>query len=111
MPSDQLLTQFPEQMRVTKQWRWGGEHYQKTSEAWLSKLDQQRKTILPILVDTYGKREAARWLIRWRLFFMAVAELFGYREGTEWYVSHYLLVPQSAEKTNIVFSEREYSSF
>ncbi|MEQ8636285.1 SAM-dependent methyltransferase [Gimesia maris] len=111
MPSDQLLTQFPEQMRVTKQWRWGGEHYQKTSEAWLSKLDQQRKTILPILVDTYGKREAARWLIRWRLFFMAVAELFGYREGTEWYVSHYLLVPQSAEKTNIVSSEREYSSF
>lgn len=111
MPSDQLLTQFPEQMRVTKQWRWGGEHYQKTSEAWLSKLDQQQQTILPILVDAYGKREAARWLIRWRLFFMAVAELFGYRNGTEWYVSHYLLEPQSADTTKSVSPEREYSSF
>ncbi|QDT90073.1 SAM-dependent methyltransferase [Gimesia algae] len=111
MPSDQLLTQFPEQMRVTKQWRWGGEHYQKTAEAWLSKLDQQRKTIMPILAATYGKRQAARWLIRWRLFFMAVAELFGYREGTEWYVSHYLLEPTSADTTKAVSVEREYSSF
>lgn len=111
MPSDQLLTEFPEQMRVAKQWRWEGRHYEKTAEAWLSKLDQQREMIIPVLAATYGKKQAARWLIRWRLFFMAVAELFGYRDGTEWYVSHYLLEPQSAEKANGVSAAKEYSSF
>ncbi|MCA9019726.1 MAG: class I SAM-dependent methyltransferase [Planctomycetaceae bacterium] len=111
MPCDQLLAQYSKQMRVTKQWRWGGQHYQKTAEAWLSRLDQQRKTIMPLLTATYGKKQAARWLIRWRLFFMAVAELFGYRQGTEWYVSHYLLEPQSTDTTNSVTPARELSSF
>jgi cyclopropane-fatty-acyl-phospholipid synthase len=45
---------------------------------------------MPVLAATYGQRDAARWFIRWRLFFMACAELFGYRNGNEWWVSHYL---------------------
>jgi cyclopropane-fatty-acyl-phospholipid synthase len=45
---------------------------------------------MPILARTYGEENAERWFQRWRIFFMACAELFGFDNGREWYVSHYL---------------------
>lgn len=53
-------------------------------------LDTRRQEILPLLTQAYGSPNAARWFVRWRLFFLACAELFGYRRGHEWWVSHYL---------------------
>lgn len=91
MPSENMLRQFDRHMSVVEQWRWDGTHYQRTSEAWLANLDAHRREVLPILVATYGRDEARRWFHRWRLFFLAVAELFGYANGTEWFVSHSLL--------------------
>ena len=35
--------------------------------------------------------DAPRWVERWWLFFIACAELFGYRHGTKWRVGHYRL--------------------
>jgi cyclopropane-fatty-acyl-phospholipid synthase len=90
MPSDEMPARFQDHLRLLQRWRWDGQHYEKTANAWLARLDARREEVMPILESTYGKDQAAVWLQRWRMFFMACAELFGYRNGQEWWVSHYL---------------------
>ena len=90
MPSDDLFLYFQNDLSIEKHWRVSGTHYQKTANSWLEKLDENRDKVVLILESTYGKENAKKWLIYWRVFFMACAELFGYREGKEWWVSHYL---------------------
>ncbi|HEY5623013.1 MAG TPA: cyclopropane-fatty-acyl-phospholipid synthase family protein [Gammaproteobacteria bacterium] len=90
MPSDDLPLRFQEHLRLVDRWRWDGRHYEKTSNAWLHQMDAHKADILPILSATYGPDHALKWWMRWRIFFMACAELFGYADGQEWWVSHYL---------------------
>ena len=91
MPSDNLLFHLQDHLSIEKHWRINGLHYSKTAEAWLANMDRNRSTILPIMQNVYGLENADRWLQRWRIFFMACAELWGFANGREWMVSHYRL--------------------
>jgi cyclopropane-fatty-acyl-phospholipid synthase len=90
MPSEHLLLFFQDKLRILDQWWVDGRHYEKTSNHWLEQLDANRSECLQVLATAYGDAEAEIWFQRWRMFYMAVAELFGFDEGREWGVAHYL---------------------
>jgi len=90
MPSHRLLMSFPDRMKIEKDWRVSGTHYEKTSLAWLRKMDTNKIEVLELFKTTYGEKDASEWFQRWRIFFMSCEVLFGFNEGSEWGVSHYL---------------------
>lgn len=90
MPSNNLLLYFNEGLSMQTQWLVSGAHYQKTAEAWLRNMDKHQQEIMPLFEQAYGKENALKWWVYWRIFYMACAELWGYKNGNEWMVSHYL---------------------
>jgi len=92
MPSQSLLLAFPKHFMIENQWWVDGRHYEKTANHWLRGMDSARAPIMKVFEATY-REDALRWFNRWRMFYMAVAELFGYANGSEWGVGHYLFRP------------------
>lgn len=90
MPSDDTLMFFQQHVLLVNRWRVDGTHYSRTAEDWLKRLDATSDKVFPVLKSTYGVKDAKKWLAYWRTFYMAVAEMFAYRNGSEWYVAHYL---------------------
>ncbi|HRE08725.1 MAG TPA: class I SAM-dependent methyltransferase, partial [Opitutaceae bacterium] len=90
MPAHDLLAAFQDDLTLLQDWKVNGRHYQQTAEHWLQAMDRNREKILPLFASTYGQDAATKWWVYWRVFYMACAELWGYRQGEEWLVSHYL---------------------
>jgi cyclopropane-fatty-acyl-phospholipid synthase len=89
MPSFDLFKRFDDDLVVEQRWWVSGNHYKRTSNDWLAGMDAAKEPIMEVFRATYGDADARLWFGRWRMFYMAVAELFGYGGGDTWGVGHY----------------------
>lgn len=93
MPSRALLPAAAHPLfQLADDWWIDGTHYARTLESWLTRLDEHEAEVRTVLEPVYGA-DVELWVQRWRMFFMACAEMFGYRNGTEWGVAQHLLRP------------------
>lgn len=90
MPSVNTLAYFQRHLRIDERWVLSGSHYQRTAAAWLARMDERPREVRAALAQAYGD-DVDRWVQRWRFFFMACEEMFGYGDGNEWQVCHYLM--------------------
>ncbi len=81
MPSHHLFHRLIEPHQLEQTWWIDGSHYRKTLDAWLANLDKNRRAVEAALRPVYGDATKL-WIQRWRIFFMASSEFFGF-EGSE----------------------------
>ncbi|MEF9957657.1 MAG: cyclopropane-fatty-acyl-phospholipid synthase family protein [Acinetobacter sp.] len=89
MPASSTFLHFQDHLELSQHWQWSGTHYEKTANAWLENMDRHADQLKPLFEQVYAK-EADAWWQRWRIFFMACAELFGFEQGQEWVIGHFL---------------------
>jgi cyclopropane-fatty-acyl-phospholipid synthase len=97
MPSFDLFGHFDRDLVVRRRWQVDGQHYARTCEDWLKNLDANRDALLPLFRGLADPPHVV--LQRWRMFFMACAELFAHAGGSEWFVGHYLFEPRTQSVT------------
>jgi len=90
MPAHDLFPAFQDDLKLVEAWKVNGRHYARTAEHWLQNMDAHKDEILPLFAATYGADQATKWWSYWRIFYLSCAELWWFREGEEWHVSHYL---------------------
>jgi cyclopropane-fatty-acyl-phospholipid synthase len=95
MPAADTLLHFQDDVALRRRWLLSGRHYQRTADHWLQNQDRNCRDVMAVLCQHYGEPAAALWFQRWRMFWMACAELFGYRGGSEWMLAHYLFEPRA----------------
>lgn len=89
MPSANTFLHFQEHLLLEHHWRLSGTHYERTANHWLENQDRNANEVQRLFEQVYGMNEAKIWAQRWRMFWMACAELFGHAGGNEWLVGHY----------------------
>lgn len=88
MPSHDLLPETVRGLDVEDRWAVSGVHYARTLRAWLDRLDAGREQAIAILEAGDDPTPARAAYHRWRVFTIACEELFAFRGGDEWHVSH-----------------------
>ena len=91
MPSLNLPHIVASPLEVEAEWIWSGMHYKRTADQWLANMDRHQDQLSDILSATYGPSSKTVWFNRWRLFFLACSEIFGYAGGDVWPIGHYRL--------------------
>lgn len=89
MPASDTLLWFQRDLQIEQRWHVDGTHYERTANHWLQNQDTHRPEVMEVLTQAYGPELAPLWFQRWRMFWMACAETFGYADGQEWIVGHY----------------------
>ena len=90
MPAFTLLPRFNSHLALEDSWKVNGMHYYHTCRDWLANFDAHRAEVQRLFQNECPGNSAHPMLQRWRMFFMACAEMFRYRDGEEWHVGHYL---------------------
>lgn len=94
MPSVDTLLWFQRDLCLEQRWKVDGRHYQRTANDWLANQDRHTSEVMQAMTKAYGPEHAGLWFQRWRMFWMACAELFGYDAGQQWLVAHYRFARQ-----------------
>lgn len=94
MPSVDLIERVPSPFSVEDRWIMSGLHYKRTADAWLAKHCENKDEIVELFARDMSTADATRQWERWRIFFYALSESFGYHDGCEWQVAHYRLAPK-----------------
>jgi cyclopropane-fatty-acyl-phospholipid synthase len=95
MPSIDMLEGLDIPFELKERNLVSGTHYEKTAEAWLANLDRDRGKILRLFQREMKPKQAKLLVQRWRMFFLACVELFGFRGGEEWQIVHATLTPRN----------------
>jgi cyclopropane-fatty-acyl-phospholipid synthase len=96
MPAEDLFLRYQQHLGVRDHWWINGIHYARTCEAWLDRLDASETEVRTILAESPHPDPVKVLVQRWRMFFMACAELFRFDGGNQWGVGHYLFDKHSA---------------
>jgi len=98
MPSDDWFLHLQQDLVCVDHWQLSGTHYEKTANAWIDNLNANKAAVLGVLAADGGRHHAKVWFRRWTAFFMGCAQLWGYRKGRDFGVSHYLFAPRPADE-------------
>ena len=89
MPSEDIFSNFENDLKVVRTWKVNGTHYGLTSQKWLENHDENKSKIIKLFNQHY--EDGKIWFFRWRMFFLTCAKFFSVNQGNDWYVTHYLL--------------------
>ena len=76
---------------VVEQWLVNGKQFQRSANLWLQNMDKHKKDIIRILEKESDLASSIATFNRWRIYFLTISESYGYNQGSEWMIAHYLI--------------------